>query len=365
LTDPKAPTVRLTIGKQDKDRGLVYVLREVAGEKEPTLLLVKDKEGGKEGLVDRVTPGPLAYLDRKVPVWSTAEGSQIKQLTLTRNGETITLKSEKSGEVNVWKFDAPKELQGRQADTYAVNDILFAVQRLTPLRVAAEKANDKQLESFGLKPAQVEVAVTVAPKDGKEEKYVYWFGKETPDKSGVFAKSDRGDFVYVAPPAILTTLQAELQDKTIFTFDADKVHGLKLTGWKSFVGSPQTLELERISKSSWKAKSPPSPAGFEVEASVAEAFLHTLAGLRTTKFLKGAPSPEYGLDAKTNPDLLTIEINMEGEKAPLTLTVGKPNSADKAYYATVGNVKDQVLVLPEDAFKRALEKPGYFAKAGQ
>jgi hypothetical protein len=362
LTDPKTPTVRLTIGKQEKDRGLVYVLREVSGEKEPTLLLVKDKEAGKEGLVDRVTPGPLAYLDRKVPVWSTAEGTHIKELTLTRNGEKIALKSEKSGEVNVWKFETPKDLQGRQADTYAVNDILFAVQRLSPLRVAAEKSSDKQLESFGLKPAQFEVAVTIAPKDGKEEKYVYSFGKETPDKSGVFAKSDRGDFVYVVPPAILTTVQAELQDKTLFTFDVDKVRGLKLTGWKSLLGTPQTLDLERISKSSWKAKSPP---GFEVEASVAEAFLHTLAGLRTIKFLKGAPKPEYGLDAKSNPDLLTIEINVEGEKAPLTLTVGKPDSADKAFYAAAGNVKDQVLVLPEDAFKRVLEKPGYFAKAGQ
>jgi hypothetical protein len=36
-----------------------------------------------------------------------------------------------------------------------------------------------------------------------------------------------------------------------------------------------------------------------------------------------------------------------------------------AYYATVGNVKEQVLLLPEDAFKRALEKPAHFSKAGQ
>src|SRR5207248_6732805 len=69
LKDAKTPTVRLTIGKQLKERALVYVQRETANEKSPALLLAKDKEANKEGLVDRVTPGPLAYLDRKIPTF--------------------------------------------------------------------------------------------------------------------------------------------------------------------------------------------------------------------------------------------------------------------------------------------------------
>src|SRR5262249_21982337 len=224
LKDPKTPTVRLTFGKQLKDRALVYVLREKAGEKEQTLLLVKDKGQNKEGLVERVTPGPLAYVNRKLPTFSTSEGTQIKQLVVTRSGETLQLKSEKTGDFVEWQFEAPKELAKRKADTYAVQDILRALQFLSPVRVAAEKPVDKQLEGFGLKPPLFQATVTVAAKEAKdvkdkqdekkeekkeaeketkEEKFTYSFGKETPDKAGIFAKVEGSDLVYVVSSAVL------------------------------------------------------------------------------------------------------------------------------------------------------------------
>jgi len=361
LKDPNTPTARFTVGKQLKDRGLVYVLREIAGEKQPALLLVKDKQGIKEGLADRVTPGPLAYLDHKIPAYSASTGSTVKLLDLTRGTETFQLKSEKTGEIETWKFSAPKEMDQRPADSFAVRDIL-GLGRLIALRVAAERPTDKQLEGFGLKPPQFQATITAADKDGKEEKYSYSFGKETPDKSGIFMKSDRSDLVYVIPDAILTSLQAELQDKNLFAFDVDKVRGLKITGWKNVVAGGQTLDLERKSKNSWTAK---SPQGLEVEPAITESFLHMLSNLRTTKFLTGAPKPEYGLDPAKNPGLLTIEIILDGNKPPLKLTIGGPNAADKAYYATTGAGKDQAVLVPEDTFKRVLEKPVYFTKAGQ
>jgi hypothetical protein len=362
LKEPQSPTVRLTIGKQLKDRALVYVLRETAGAKEGTLLLAKDKEGVKEGLADRVTPGPLAFLDRKMPTFTAGEGTMLKQIDVTRPGETYQLKNEKSDTQDSWKFVAPKDMETRPADSYAVREIQFGMQRLSPERVAAEKADDKQLEGFGLKPPQYQVTLTLAAKDGKEEKYTYSFGKETPNKSGVFAKSDKSDLIYVVPSATLTPLQAELQDKTLFTFDVDKVRGLKLSGWKNVVGSVQTLDFERKSKNSWVAK---SPSGYEVEPSMAESFLQVLSNLKTTKFLKGAPKPEYGLDPAKNPGILTIEIFVEGDKVPLKLTIGSLSAADKAYYAVTSGLKDQVVLLPEDSFKPVLEKPVYFTKAGQ
>jgi hypothetical protein len=289
-----------------------------------------------------------------------AEGTTVKQIELTRPGETYQVKSEKSDTQDIWKFAAPKELEGRPADSYAVRDIQIGVMRLLPLRVAAEKADDKQLEAFGLKPPQYQVTITLGTKDDKEEKYTYSFGKETPDKSGVFAKSDKSDMIYVIPSAALTPLQAELQDKALFTFDADKVRSLKLSGWKNIVGSVQTIELERKSSKSWIAK---SPAGYEVEPSVAESFLLMLSNLKTTKFLKGPPKPEFGLDPAKNPAALTVEVVLDGDKPPLKLTVGNLNAADKVYYATTG--KDQLVLVPEDSFKRVLEKPVYFTRAGQ
>src|SRR5205807_10158930 len=127
-----------------------------------------------------------------------------------------------------------------------------------------------------------------------------------------------------------TALQAELRDKTLFTFDVDKVRSLRLSGWKNVVGSVQTLDMERKSTTSWIAKSPP---GYEIEPSAAESFLHTLASLHTTKFLKGPPKPEYGLDPAKNTSLLTIEFNIEGDKNSRMLTIGSFDNADKSYSA--------------------------------
>jgi hypothetical protein len=136
---------------------------------------------------------------------------------------------------------------------------------------------------------------------------------------------------------------------------------MKLSGWKNVLGVGQTLDLERRSKNSWVAKAPP---GYEVEANVADSFLHTLSGMQAIKFLKGAPKAEYGLDAK-NPGLLTIEIFVGDDKEPLKLTVGNPDGAEKAYFVVSGSVKDQTLLVPEEPFKSILAKPGYFSKTGQ
>src|SRR5262249_48948273 len=155
-----------------------------------------------------------------------------------------------------------------------------------------------------------------------EEKYTYQFGKETPDKSGIFAKSSRSDLVYVIPSVVLNSLQAELQDKAVFAFDVEKVRSLKLTGWVNVIGTPQTLNLERKSKQSWIAK---EPQGYEPEPPTTENFLLSLSNLRAIKFLKGGVKPEYGLDPKTNKSILLIEINVDGEKEPLKLTIGSVN----------------------------------------
>jgi hypothetical protein len=204
--------------------------------------------------------------------------------------------------------------------------------------------------------------VTVTDKDKKEEKYTNAFGKETPDKTGVFAKSSRSDLVYVVPPSVLNSLQAELQDKAVFNFDPDKVRTLRLSGWLNVSGVKQTLDLERKTKQSWIVK---EPKGYELEATTAENFLLSLSSLRAIKFLKGGVKPEHGLDSMKNTKLLLIEISIESEKEPLKLAIGAANAQDKAYYATSSNLKDQVFLVPEDTFKRVLEKMGYFSRAGQ
>ena len=377
LKDPKKPTVKLTFGNQDKEKGLIYVLREVDGDKEPTLLLVKNKEAGGT-LADHVTAGPLAYLDRKIPTFSGLGFPDVARLTIVRGGEKYELKQDKTGNKQTWTFEAPKDLSGRQGDVRAIMDLQFVLQRLSALRIAAEKPDDKQLEQFGLKPPKIEVTVVLKSKDdkdkddkdkkdkdkkekdAKEEKYVFSFGNVTEDRSGYYAKTAKSDLVYVVPKDAITPLEADLLDKTIFAFDVDKVRRMKLTGWKG-LGIQVTLDLERKSKQSWQAK---TPKDFELEPATAEAFLNMLANLRAMKFLKTGPKPEHGLEAK-NKDLMVIEIDLDGEKQPLKLTIGKLDAAEKGYFAMSSKFKDQVFLLPEDDFKRMLEKPGYFLQVGK
>src|SRR5207248_4445302 len=112
------PAVRLTFGKRDRDQGIVYVKRESGDElKTVTLLTVPDT------IYDRVTAGPLAYLDRKLPSWT---GTPTK-VSLMRGGQLFQLEK---GDKDYWTIKEPKELAGRRASEQSIHSILFTLQTL-------------------------------------------------------------------------------------------------------------------------------------------------------------------------------------------------------------------------------------------
>src|SRR5262249_24849554 len=129
-------------------------------------------------------------------------------------------------------------------------------------------------------------------QDGKEKTYTYDFGKEA--EGGVYARQSQSDLIFVASKEVLTTLQGQLQDPTVFRFDPNKVKSVKLTGWKDLLGSTLTLELEK-SGSEWRAK---SPKDFKLDTSKLQRFLQELSTLRAERFVAhdAAPKPEQGLD---------------------------------------------------------------------
>src|SRR5207248_11047657 len=135
------------------------------------------------------------------------------------------------------------DLAGRSADPQAVENILNTLNRLQAQKLVAEKAEPAQLErEYGLKPPAVKAVVTLK-QDGKEKSYEYDFGTEA--EGGVYGKQSQSDLVFVANKEILTTLQGQLQDPTVFRFDPNKVRSVKLTGWKDVLGTPLTLDLEK------------------------------------------------------------------------------------------------------------------------
>ena len=74
---------------------------------------------------------------------------------------------------------------------------------------------------------------------------------------------------------------------------------------------------------------------------------------------KSPPKPEYKLEPKDG--ALDVILTVEGEKEPITLTLGGPAGMD-GFYARSNKVPSDVFVLPKPAFEAAKSKPAYFKK---
>src|SRR5262249_39422077 len=208
---------------------------------------------------------------------------------------------------------------------------------------------------YGLKAPEIKATLKVKAKgkdDQKPEDWVYLFGKGTEDKNGVYAKQEKHDLVFVGPAQVLTILRNDLLDTTVFAFDVAKVKELKITGWKPVNKFTTVLQMERKATNTWAMKMPPD---FNLDGNQAEVFVGGLANLKADRFvlLKGGPKPEHKLDPKEA--LMQIEITLEGEKEPVTLTLGDLSSKDKAYYAQSNKLPGMVFLLAEEP---SLGKPG-------
>ncbi len=351
-TEPKLktdqPTVKLVFGK--RENGVVYVRRELGSDK--SRLAVPDT------LLTKVSEGPLAYLERILPSFSS--DADVTKLVLQRGSETYEVDKEKKDDKSaaVWKLKQPADLAGRMADARHMENILGDLRTLSPDKYVAEKPSENELDRYGLKAPAFQATLTVKGKDNKEETHVYLFGKETEDKSARYAKQGERDLVFLVRPNVVTALQSELQDPTVFLYDATKVKGLKVVGWQDVVGSPFPLELERKSSQNWAVK---APADFKLDEAQAEALVTGLANLKAERFVvpKGGPKPEHRLEVKDG--ALQVEITLEGEKEPYLLTVGALH-ANEGYYAQTNKLPGAVFLVAKDRFEKVKAKPAYFKK---
>jgi hypothetical protein len=343
----KEPTVKLIFGKRDKD--VLYVRREMGGTKADFAV--------PESLLARLSRGRLTYLDATLPSFTP---SQVTKLTFTRNGETWVVEKEmKESTPTRWVIREPIHLAGRPADMSRVITLLTTLSQTPANRLWAEKATDRELERFGLKPPRT--TATVALADEKDKERSYQFGAETDDKTQVYAKQTDRDLVFSVSNTVVDAIrQADLPDPTVFHLDLNKVTGMKLTGWKEYSvnGQPQTLDLEKKGANNWAVK---GNSGYKLSASQAEAFLSNLAVVRAEKFVayKSGPKPEYKLTPAEG--ALVVEVGVDGEKELTTLAIGGETEDKKSYYAQSNKAPGDVFLLPKDRFEKYKTKPGAFA----
>jgi hypothetical protein len=343
------PTLQLAFGKKDKD--IVFV-RRTSGVLSILVAL-------PETLLPIVTRPLTDYLDTTLPSF---ESNQVTRLTFNRGETKYEIeKPNLDPAASGWSLKQPPEIAGRTADTGRIDQIVNALKTLSASKVIAKEATDAELARFGLQPALTEASVSL--KDAPEPR-LYRFGKETDDKQSVYARIGKSARVYLVPKSSLDPLvTGELIDPTIWRLEAEKVRGIKITGWRSLTGGmPLVLDLQRKSATEWAVKDQPD---YVVDAAKAEAFAGSLYLLRTDRFVKnqGGPLPEHKLG--DSDDTLRIEITVEGEKEPFLLTLGAETNQNKTdyYFATSNRTSGAVFLVFRDRFAE-LRKAGrgYFQK---
>jgi hypothetical protein len=300
------PTIRLAFGKKDKD--IVYVRR--------TTGIVSMVVALPQATLEMATQPLTHYMDLILPSF---ERSQAIKIAFNRgDGQYVIEKIGGDTSPGGWKITQPTDLSERNLSSDRIEQIVTGIVTLSANSVIARKATADELTRFGLRPPKLELTVTL--KDVKEPR-VYQFGNETDDKQQVYFKFGDSDRVYLVSKALPDQIKTgELIDLTIWRLDPSKMKEIKITGWKSLTGGmPLTLDLIRKSEKEWSVK---DQADYVVDAGKADALAGSLANLRAIRFLKykGGPAPDNKLDLQA--DAITIDITVDGEKDPYTLTLG-------------------------------------------
>jgi len=272
-----------------------------------------------------------------------------------RGGETyeVTRDKDSSGAV-VWKINQPPALAGRTADTAKVDQVVATLRGLQATRLVAEKPAPDVLKKYGLEPPAIRAVVTVPGDDKKPKEWVYLIGGESEDKAGRYAKLGDRDLVFLTPADVAKTLQTDLASPKVFAFDPAKVKEITLVGWKKVAGFTVTLDLARKpgDLAGWVVKN--NLSDFNLDAKKVDELVNELSKLNAEQFVsfKAGPKPEYELGPAER--TLQIEITVEGEKAPLTLALGKLDAGKKGYYAESSVLKGDVFLVAQDRFEKVV-----------
>lgn len=356
--DKDKPAFTLSFGRLQENKAAVERRRD--DEKTSTVVLVPAKAR------DQVFDGPLAYLDKQLPSFNANRFDpmqNVTKLTLTRDGTTYEISHENKPDA-AWKIDKPSDFAGRTADQTAIQSILGDLNNLRALKIESDKAPEAgQLAQWGLDKPQLKAVVTLT-QDNKPKTFDFDFGKETSDKSGVYLRTSLQDMIVVAGNNVVNDLKRELQDPTVFHFDAAKVQEVKLIGWIALqkqlgTNAAKTLTFKRAKDGSWEAEPKDS---FKLDKSRLEDLLKNLADLKAVRFVVHKAKPSADQELEVDKGALLIELTVSGDKEPrkLTLTVGKADGAF-GYFAISNQLPGDIFDVRKDLFDKVKKKPAYFS----
>jgi hypothetical protein len=215
-----------------------------------------------------------------------------------------------------WSLSAPMKAA---ADDPSVSDLIFALQRLSVTEFVTESPDAGSLAAKGLKPPQVQVALSGEEWKGEKE---LSFGSV--EGGSLYAlHPGTGAVVKVADSieAKLKSSATDLRKKDLLPFPYYEITRFKVSG----IGS-QPLELERKDDKGWMRVSPaPGILGQEP----VDLLLRNISDLKADEFIDepGKDLNRYGL----SPPAIRLEIwkKESNKEEPAVLEIGRKDAKGK------------------------------------
>ncbi|MBL8822752.1 MAG: DUF4340 domain-containing protein [Planctomycetia bacterium] len=279
------PTVKLTIGKKDDARKVVYVKREMPDVK-PVILAVPDPfvAGDSAGamqanaappdgrqlysLSNLATRGYLAYRDRSLPSFRLDQvtGVEVKRPDVTYVLERTEANDERGKLAATWKLTKPVEgSPNAGVADYLISSLMGASSDNLLNDQATEKVMD---EEYGLiKTPLLQVVVKTKPDSDKPATayqnvpkahpggtFIYTIGKKITNnarypnhfaariEAQLLDKStpNSNAFVLAVPASFVQSLDLELRNTTIYPEEKSRPDSLKLT-WNTTTADKKTM----------------------------------------------------------------------------------------------------------------------------
>lgn len=342
--------IRLTFGKVEGDK--IYVRRVTRdGSSRDLLLPITLPAGPNKGsvnLLEALTKSRLDYMDPKLPSFSP---TVVKTLTFTRAGqETVEIRkldhaTDAQHPQGQWEFEQPPSWKGKPADGYHLDQVMVSLATAVAKKFVTEQPTEAQLVEWGLDAKAPKLKVVVSLGSSPSDTRTYYFGKDSSDDQ-VYARVEGKTEVFLVPKTLASWFSnaPDLRDRTLVTFDRNKLKGLKLRGWALADQPPMTLELDRKG-AAWTAR---APADLKVNSAKVEELVHTLHFGRVLEFVKPVEE-KFGLDVEKQ-GALEVTLELEGA-SPIVVTIGGMAPGDKDVYVKSSQRPDEAMTLPAEPLR--------------
>ena len=325
------PAAEITLGHQDAFKKAVYA--RTAGD--PSILTVPDN------VLEALPTGPLAFRERAILAQDRAG---FERFTV-RNGGREAVFEGPAHAVGAnpfvdWRMTEPSPAA---ADPQAIARLAVLLSGLRAESLTAESAPDPK--AYGLDDPTLAVAWTLRPNavpKGTPATRLLAVGKEVPGRKGVrYATVSGNPLVFTLAPQAVEILGAELRDRRLLDFPAERVSRLVLR-WPG-----RSIALERgPSPTSWQPGPGADLSGFDLAR--ANPLIQELSHLNALRFAQYEGPFPAGSGLK--PPAFSAQVTLEGDPTPRELHLGAEAPGPlPGRFATTSTVPGGLLAILPDA----------------